>query len=58
MAVSRATLATIIAAVCIFSALLGVSDASMARVTCHCDSGDIRGGVNLNNTSVFYVITH
>ncbi|BDA50317.1 hypothetical protein COCOBI_15-4460 [Coccomyxa sp. Obi] len=45
---SAATLATI---VCILAAVVGTSDAAMARVTCHCDTGDVKG-VCLSASSV------
>lgn len=45
MTATRASLATIAAIACILAAIVGVSDAAMARITCHCDIGDIEGGV-------------
>ncbi|KAK9903303.1 hypothetical protein WJX75_002347 [Coccomyxa subellipsoidea] len=43
MTATRASLATIAAIACILAAIVGVSDAAMARITCHCDIGDIEG---------------
>ena len=44
MTAPRASLVTIAATACILAAIVGVSDAAMARITCHCDVGDVEGG--------------
>lgn len=43
MVLSRPSAATLVAIVCILAAVVGSSDAAMARVTCHCDAGDVKG---------------
>ncbi|EIE23319.1 hypothetical protein COCSUDRAFT_33304 [Coccomyxa subellipsoidea C-169] len=43
MAITRASLAAIAATACILAAFVGSSDAAMAKITCHCDVGDIEG---------------
>ncbi len=44
MAITRASLAAIAATACILAAFVGSTDAAMAKITCHCDVGDIEGG--------------